>query len=227
MSWGIVANRRALAAELAGTFLLMASVLGAFYAFGTPSGAGLLGIALCVGFTAMALAFAVGHVSGCHLNPAVTLGLVAAGRMPAGVAPGYIAAQCLGAAAAGGLYWLVDRAPATFAANGYDALSPSKAGMLSVFPIEAVLAAFLVFVVIGATNRRAPSGFLPIALGATLAAIHVLAIPISNASANPARSLASALFAGREALSQLWLFWVAPILGGVLGGALARWLQEE
>jgi aquaporin Z len=227
MSWGVVIDQRALAAELAGTFMLMASVLGAFYAFGTPAGAGLLGIALCVGFTAMALAFAVGHVSGAHLNPAVTLGLVAGGRMPASAAPGYMLAQCLGAAAAAWLYWLVDRAPAGFAANGYDALSMSKAGMLSVFPIEAVLTAFLVFVVMGATNRRAPAGFMPIALGATLAAIHVLAIPISYASVNPARSLASALFAGRDALEQVWLFWVAPILGGVIGGALARWVQEE
>jgi aquaporin Z len=225
-------NQRALAAELIGTFMLMASVLGAFYAFGAPAseargGAGLLGIALTVGFTAMTLAFALSHVSGAHLNPAVTLGLIAGGRMPANIAIGYVAAQCLGAVAACAVYWLIGRAPTAFAANGYGALSPTEAGMLPVLLVEAVLTAFLVFVLIGATNRRAPVGFSPIALGATLAAIYVMAIPISNASVNPARSLAGALFAGRAALAQVWLFWVAPILGGVIGGALARWLQEE
>ena len=233
-------NQRALAAELVGTFMLMAAVLGAFYAFGTPSletpgGANLLGIALTVGFTAMALALAVGHVSGnvsgtvsgAHLNPAVTLGLIAGGRVAAGTAVGYIAAQCAGAVAACGVYWLIGRAPPAFAANGYGALSPTQAGMLPVFLVETVLTAFLVFVAVGATNRRAPAGFAPIALGATLAAIYVMAIPLSNASVNPARSLGSALFAGRTALGQVWLFWVAPILGGVIGGALARWVQEE
>jgi aquaporin Z len=229
-------NQRALAAELIGTFMLMAAVLGAFYAFGTPSlgtpgGANLIGIALTVGFTAMALALAVGHiagnVSGAHLNPAVTLGLIAGGRVAAGTAAGYIAAQCAGAVAACGVYWLIGRAPPAFAANGYGALSPTEAGMLPVLLVEAVLTAFLVFVAMGATNRRAPAGFAPIALGATLAAIHVMAIPLSNASVNPARSLGSALFAGRTALGQVWLFWVAPILGGVIGGALARWVQEE
>jgi aquaporin Z len=226
-------NQRALAAELIGSFMLMAAVLGAFYAFGAPSlgaapgGANLLGIALTVGFTTMALALAIAHVSGAHLNPAVTLGLIAGGRLPAGSAVGCIGAQCIGAAAACGTYWLIGRAPLAFAANGYGALSPTQAGMLPVFLVETVLSAFLAFIAIGATNRRAPAGLAPVALGATLAAIHIMAIPISNASVNPARSLASALFAGSAALGQLWLFWVAPILGGVIGGALARWLQEE
>jgi aquaporin Z len=225
-------TQRALAAELIGTFMLMAAVLGAFSAFGTPplgaaDAASLIGIALTVGFTAMTLGAAVGHVSGAHINPAVTLGLIAGGRVPAAVAAGYIAAQCAGAVAACMLYWLVGRAPAAFAANGYAALSPSGAGLLAVLLVELVLTAFLVFVVMGATSKRAPAGFAALALGATLAAIHVLAIPISNASVNPARSLASALFAGWPALGQVWLFWVAPILGGVLGGALARWVQEE
>jgi aquaporin Z len=223
-------NQRALAAELIGTFMLMASVLGAFYAFGAPGalgGGGIIGVALCVGFTALALAFAVGHVSGGHFNPAVTLGLIAGGRCAASTAVGYILAQCLGAVAACALYWLAGRAPAAFAANGYDALSMTRAGMLPVFLVETVLTAFLVFVIMGATSLRAPAGFAPIALGATLAAIHIMAIPISNASVNPARSLASAIFAGKMALGQVWLFWVAPILGGVIGGVLARWLQEE
>jgi aquaporin Z len=221
--------QRALAAEFIGTFMLMSSVLGAaFYSFGAPAGAaGILGVALSIGFTVMALAFSIGHISGGHYNPAVTLGLVAGGRVSAGTAPGYIVAQCLGAFAACATFSLIGKAPPTFAANGYDALSMLKAGLLSVFLIETVLTAFLVFVIMGATNRRAPAGFAPIAVGVTLAAIHIMAIPISNASVNPARSLGSAIFGGTAALSQVWLFWVAPILGGVIGGALARWLQEE
>ncbi len=221
-------NQRALVAEFVGTFMLMSSVLGAFYSVGASAGpAGILGVALSIGFTVMALAFAIGHISGGHFNPAVTLGLIAGGRVAANSAVGYIAAQCAGAIVACGLFAIIGRAPPTFAANGYDALSMTKAGMLSVFLIETVLTAFLVFVIMGATNRRAHAGFAPIAMGATLAAIHIMAIPISNASVNPARSLGSAMFGGTAALSQLWLFWVAPILGGVIGGALARWLQEE
>lgn len=222
-------NQRALAAEFIGTFMLMSSVLGAtFYSFGAPAGAaGILGVALSNGFTVMALAFAIGHISGGHFNPAVTLGLIAGGRVAANSAAGYIIAQCLGALAACAVFAMIGRAPPTFAANGYDALSMTKAGMLSVFLIETILTAFLVVVIMGATNRRAPTGFAPIAVGATLAAIHIMAIPISNASVNPARSLGSAVFGGGVALGQLWLFWVAPILGGVIGGAVARWLQEE
>jgi len=222
-------NQRTLAAEFIGTFLLMSSVLGAaFYSFGAPAGAaGILGVAFSIGFTVMALAFAIGHVSGGHFNPAVTLGLIAGGRVAASSAVGYILAQCLGAIAACAVFWTIGSSPPQFAANGYDALSMLKAGMLPVFLIEAVLTAFLVFVIMGVTSRRAPPGFAPIAIGATLAAIHVMAIPISNASVNPARSLGSALFAGSTALGQLWLFWVAPILGGVIGGFLARWLQED
>ena len=221
-------NQRALAAEFVGTFMLMSSVLGGFYSFGAPAGpAGIIGVALSIGFTVMALAFAIGHISGGHFNPAVTLGLIAGGRVAANSAVGYIVAQCAGAIVACAVFAIIGSTPPTFAANGYGALSMTKAGMLSVFLIETVLTAFLVFVIMGATNRRAPAGFAPIAVGATLAAIHIMAIPISNASVNPARSLGSALFGGTAALSQLWLFWVAPILGGVIGGALARWLQEE
>ncbi len=222
-------NQRALAAEFIGTFMLMSSVLGAaFYSFGAPSGAaGILGVALSIGCTVMALAFAIGHISGGHFNPAVTLGLIAGGRVAANSAIGYIVAQCLGAIAACVVFYLIGAAPPTFAANGYGALSMLKASMLSVFLIETVLTAFLVFVIMGATNRRAPAGFAPIAVGVTLTAIHIMAIPISNASVNPARSLGSAMFGGTAALGQVWLFWVAPILGGVIGGVLARWLQEE
>ncbi len=221
--------QRAHVAECIGTFMLMSSVLGAaFYSFGAPSGAaGILGVALSIGATVMALAFAVGHISGGHFNPAVTLGLIAGGRVKSSTALGYIVAQCLGALLACGLFSLIGKAPPTFAANGYGPLSMLQAPLSSVFLIELVLTAFLVFVIMGVTNRRAPAGFAPIAIGLTLTAIHLMAIPISNASVNPARSLATAVFAGTTALSQLWVFWVAPIVGGVVGGALARWLQEE
>jgi aquaporin Z len=221
--------QRALAAEFIGTFMLMSSVLGAaFYSFGAPSGAaGIVGIALSIGATVMALALAVGHISGAHFNPAVTLGLIAGGRFNSSNALGYVLAQCLGALAACGLFSLIGKAPPTFAANGYGSLSMLQASLFSVFLIELVLTAFLVFIIMGVTNRRAPAGFAPLAIGLTLTAIHLMAIPISNASVNPARSLGTAVFGGATALSQLWLFWVAPIIGGVIGGALARWLQEE
>jgi aquaporin Z len=222
-------NQRALAAEFIGTFMLMSSVLGAaFYSFAAPAGAaGILGVAFSIGLTVMALAFSIGHISGGHFNPAVTLGLIAGGRVKSSDAIGYIIAQCLGAIAACALFYIIGRAPPTFAANGYDSLSMLRSSLLSVFLIETLLTAFLLFVIMGATSKRAPAGFAPIAIGLTLTAIHIMAIPVSNASVNPARSLGSALFGGGTALSQLWLFWVAPILGGVIGGTIARWLQEE
>jgi len=222
-------NQRALAAEFIGTFMLMSSVLGAaFYSFGAPAGAaGILGVAFSIGLTVMALAFSIGHISGGHFNPAVTLGLVASGRVKSGDAIGYIIAQCLGALAACALFYVIGRAPPTFAANGYDSLSMLRSGLLSVFLIETVLTAFFLIVIMGATSKRAPAGFAPIAIGLALTAIHIMAIPVSNASVNPARSLGSAVFGGTLALSQLWLFWVAPILGAVIGGTIARWLQEE
>jgi aquaporin Z len=221
--------QRALVAELIGTFMLMSSVLGAaFYSFGAPSGAaGILGIALSIGATVMALAYAIGHISGGHFNPTVTLGLVAGGRFPRSNALGYVIAQCVGALLACVLFSVIGKAPPTFAANGYGPLSMLEASLLSVFLIELLLSAFLVFIIMGVTNRRAPAGFAPLAIGLTLTAIHIMAIPISNASVNPARSLATAVFGGTTALSQLWVFWVAPILGGVLGGLLARWVQDE
>jgi len=222
-------SQRALAAEFIGTFMLMSSVLGAaFYSFGAPSGAaGILGVAFSIGLTVMALAFSIGHISGGHFNPAVTLGLVAGGRVNANSALGYIVAQCLGALAACALFYVIGRAPPTFAANGYDSLSMLLSSLVSVFLIETVLTAFFLIVIMGATSKRAPAGFAPIAIGLALTAIHIMAIPVSNASVNPARSLGSAVFGGTLALSQLWLFWVAPILGGVIGGVIARWLQEE
>lgn len=222
-------NNRALAAEAFGTFMLMASVLGAaFYSFGAPAGAaGILGVALSIGCTVMVMAYAVGHISGGHFNPAVTLGLVAGGRFEANKAVPYIIAQVIGACAACGIFSLVGHTGANFAANGYGELSMLKASLSQVFILETVLTAFFILVIMGVTRPNGPSLLAPLAIGLTLTAIHLMAIPISNASVNPARSLGSAVYAGGEALSQVWLFWVAPILGGIIGGIFGRWLLED
>ena len=222
-------NIKALTAEAIGTFMLMVSVLGAaFYSFGAPAGpAGIVGVALSIGCTVMALAYAIGHVSGGHFNPAVTLGLVAGGRFDAGNAPGYILAQVIGACSACGVFSLIGHTGAGYAANGYGELSMLKASMSQVFIIEAVLTAFFLLIIMGVTRKGGPGLLAPVAIGLTLTAIHIMAIPISNASVNPARSMASAVYAGGEALSQVWVFWVAPILGGVIGGLLGRWLLED
>jgi aquaporin Z len=220
---------RKLAAEFVGTFMLMASILGAAsYSFAAPAGAaGILGVSLSIGLTVMAMAYAVGHVSGGHFNPAVTVGLIAAGRFPASAAPAYIIAQCAGAIAACAVFSLIGGVGPGFAANGFGALSMTKADMASVFVIEVVMTAFFLVVIVGATSRAAPAGFAPIAIGLALAAIHLMSIPVSNTSVNPARSFAPALFAGGQALGQSWLFWAAPLLGAVIGGLLGRWLAED
>jgi aquaporin Z len=220
---------KALGAEFIGTFMLMASVLGAaFYSFGAPGGAaGIIGVALSIGITVMALAYSIGHISGGHYNPAVTLGLVAGGRFPMGDAIGYIVAQCLGAIAACAVFTIIGNTGTTFAANGYDSLSMLKAGLVPVFVIEFVLTAFFLIVIMGATRATAAAGFAPIAIGLTLTAIHLMSIPISNTSVNPARSLGPALFGGSEALLQVWVFWAAPILGGVGGALIYKWLDDE
>jgi aquaporin Z len=222
-------NIKALAAEAIGTFMLMSSVLGAaFYSFGAPAGAaGILGVALSIGCTVMALAYTVGHISGGHFNPAVTLGLVAGGRFDLSQAPGYIIAQVIGAAASCGVFGLIGHTGATYAATGWGELSMLKASMSEVFIIETVLTAFLVFVIMGVTRKGGPGLLAPVAIGLTLTAIHIMSIPISNASVNPARSLGSAIYAGGEALQQVWLFWVAPIIGGVIAGLVGRWIQED
>ncbi len=223
-------NFKALGAEVVGTFMLVAAVLGAaFYSFGAPAGAaGIIGVALSIGLTVMATAYAIGHVSGGHYNPAVTLGLVAGGRFPIADAPAYIAAQVIGACAACGVFSLIGHTGATYAANGWgDNLSMLKATAGQVFVIETVLTAFFLLVIMGVTRKNGPSLLAPVAIGLTLTAIHLMSIPISNTSVNPARSLGPALYAGGEALSQVWLFWVAPILGGVIGGKLGNWLLGE
>jgi len=222
-------NIRALAAEAFGTFMLMASILGAaFYSFGAPAGAaGILGVALSIGCTVMVMAYAVGHISGGHFNPAVTLGLVAGGRFEAGKAVPYIIAQVAGACAACGVFSIVGHTGSTFAANGYGDLSMLKATLSQVFVLEVVLTAFFVLVIMGVTRANGPALLAPLAIGLTLTAIHLMSIPISNTSVNPARSFGPALYAGGEALSQVWVFWAAPILGGVIGGLFGRWLLED
>lgn len=219
---------RPLVAEFIGTFMLMASVLGAaFYSFGAPAGAaGILGVAFSIGLTVMALARSIGHVSGGHYNPAVTLGLAAGGRFDFAAAPGYIIAQCLGAASACGVFSIIGGGVGgTYAANGFGDLSMLKVGMPGVFLIELVLTAFFLMVIMGSTRKDSAPGFAPLAIGMALTAIHIMAIPVSNASVNPARSFASAIYAGGEPLAQLWVFWAAPILGAVIGALVYRYLD--
>lgn len=219
---------KALGAEFIGTFMLTASVLGAaFYSFGAKSGAaGILGVALSIGITVMVLARAIGHISGGHYNPAVTLGLVAGGRFSAAHAIPYIVAQCLGAIAATGVFAVIGDAPATYAANGYGSLSMINASLTSVLIIEALLTAFFLIIIMGSTRPNAPAGFAPLSIGLTLTAIHLMSIPVSNTSVNPARSLGPAVFAGGEPLTQLWVFWAAPIAGAVIGALIYRCLDE-
>jgi aquaporin Z len=221
---------KALTAEFIGTFMLVASIL--FVALFSYGNAGNIGVCLSVGFTVMALAYALGPISGGHFNPAVTLGLVAGGRFDAGKSLGYILAQCAGAIAATTMLLMVAKGSnakdlnlGNFGSNAYD--TASSFSMLSVITVEAVLTAFFLIVIMGATSKKAPAGFAPIAIGLTLGAIHLMAIPISNCSVNPARSLAAAIYGGPTALSQVWVFWVAPIIGGVIGGLAGRWLHDE
>lgn len=221
-------NIKALVAEFIGTFMLTGAVLGAaFYSFGAPGGpAGIVGVALSIGITVFATARAIGHISGGHYNPAVTLGLVAGGRFQLSEAAPYIVAQCLGAIAVTAVFATIGNAPANYAANGYGSLSMINASLASVLIIEVMLTAFFLIVIMGSTRGGAPAGFAPLAIGLALTAIHLMSIPVSNTSVNPARSLGPALFAGGEALSQLWVFWAAPIVGAVIGALIYRWLDE-
>ena len=213
------------AAELLGTFWLVLGGCGsAVIAAAFPGvGIGLLGVSLAFGLTVVTMAYAIGHVSGCHLNPAVSIGLCAAGRFPAGELPGYVIAQVLGGIAAGGvLYVIASGAPgfdgtAGFASNGYAEHSPGSYSMLAALVCEVVMTLFFLLVILGATDKRAPAGFAPLAIGLALTLIHLISIPVTNTSVNPARSTGVALYAGGWAISQLWLFWVAPVVGAVLG----------
>ncbi len=224
-------NKRALVAEFIGTFGLVAAICGAAL-FAAPAGGGLVSVAFAAGFSLLAMAYAVGHISGAHFNPAVTLGLVAGGRFEASDAVGYILAQVAGGASATFILAIILGGANGGSWNDFVAVSntyggPKQFSMLSTGLTEVVITALFVFVIMGVTSSHAPQGFAPIAIGLALALFHIIAIPISNASLNPARSTAAALFGGVGPLSQLWLFWVAPIAGGVIGGLVAKWLQEE
>jgi aquaporin Z len=179
------------------------------------------------------MAYAIGHISGCHLNPAVSVGLWAAGRFPAGKLVPYIAAQVLGAIAAGGVLFVIATGQAGFdvgagfASNGYGAHSPGGYSLPAALVTEVVMTAMFLVIILGATDKRAPAGFAPIAIGLGLTLIHLISIPVTNTSVNPARSTGVAMFAGGWALAQLWLFWVAPIVGGMLGAAIYRILGGD
>ncbi|MGT2478044.1 aquaporin Z [Methylobacterium oryzae CBMB20] len=226
---------RKCAAEAIGTFWLTFAGCGsAIIAAAFPQvGIGLLGVALAFGLTVVTMAYAVGHISGCHLNPAVTCGLAAGGRFPTHDILPYVVSQVIGGlVAAALLYAIASGAPdfsldKGFAANGYGEHSPGHYSLLSCLLSEVVLSMMFLFVIMGATHGKAPVGFAPLAIGLCLTLVHLVGIPITNLSVNPARSTGPAVFVGGWAIAQLWLFWVAPIFGGAHGGILYRWLSEE
>jgi len=219
-------------AEFVGTFWLVLGGCGsAVLAAAFPDvGIGLLGVSLAFGLTVLTMAFAIGHISGCHLNPAVSLGLCAAGRFPARHLPGYIIAQVCGGALAGGVLYVIASGQAGFdvsagfAANGYGEHSPGGYSMGAAIVIEVVMTAMFLVVILGATDTRAPAMLAPVAIGLCLTLIHLISIPVTNTSVNPARSTAVAFYAGGWAVSQLWLFWVAPILGAIVGAFVYRFI---
>jgi len=225
-----------LVAEFVGTFWLVLGGCGsAVLAAAFPNvGIGLLGVSLAFGLTVLTMAFAIGHISGCHLNPAVSFGLWAGGRFSAKDLPGYIIAQVLGAIAAGGVLYLVasgkagfDAVASGFASNGFDQHSPGGYSMQAALITEVVMTAMFLIVILGATDKRAPAGFAPIAIGLCLTLIHLVSIPVTNTSVNPARSTGVAIFVGGWAIQQLWLFWVAPIVGGIVGAVVYRVMGGE
>ncbi len=227
--------QRKLMAEAFGTFWLVFGGCGsALFAAAFPQlGIGFAGVSLAFGLTVLTMAYAVGHISGGHFNPAVSCGLAAAGRFSTGELVGYIVAQLVGATAAAAVLYLILSGKAGFtsvggfASNGYGELSPGKYSMVSAFVAEMMLTAFFLLVILGSTSKRAPAGFAPIAIGLCLTLIHLVSIPITNTSVNPARSTSQALFAGADAISQLWLFWAAPILGAVVGGLIHKSLLSD
>ena len=232
-----------LTAEFLGTFWLVlggcgSAVLAAnFGGDGNPLGIGLLGVSLAFGLTVLTAAYALGHISGGHFNPAVSFGLWAGGRFSAKDLLPYMVVQVVGAVAAGFILlqiasgspdFVIDATAAgAFASNGYGSLSPGGYNVAAAFLCEVVLTAFFLVVILGATHHRAPAGFAPIAIGLALTLIHLISIPVTNTSVNPARSTGVALFAGSGAIGQLWLFWLAPILGGLIGGFLYKWLGDD
>jgi aquaporin Z len=223
-------NMKQYGAEFLGTFWLVLGGCGsAVLAAAFPDvGIGLLGVSLAFGLTVLTMAFAIGHISGCHLNPAVSVGLWAGGRFPIGQLLPYIVSQVAGAIVAGGVLYLIASGKAGFevssgfASNGYGEHSPGGYSMLSALVSEVVMTMMFLMIILGATDKRAPQGFAPIAIGLALTLIHLVSIPVTNTSVNPARSTGVALFVGDWAIAQLWLFWVAPIAGGILGALAYR-----
>ncbi len=223
-----------LLAETFGTFWLVFGGCGAaVLAAGVPTlGIAFAGVSLAFGLTVLTMAYAVGHISGGHFNPAVTIGLWAGGRFPARDIPGYIIAQVVGAGLAAAVLFLIASGKADYsivenglASNGYGAHSPGGYSLQSALIIEVLLTGFFLFIIMGATDGRAPAGFAPIAIGLALTLIHLISIPVTNTSVNPARSTGPALIEGGIALQQLWLFWLAPIVGGVLGALTYNWVS--
>lgn len=222
-------------AEFFGTFWLVLGGCGsAVLASAFPNvGIGLLGVSIAFGLTVLTMAFAIGHISGCHLNPAVSLGLWAGGRFPAKELLPYIISLVLGAVVAGGVLYLIASGKtgfelsAGFASNGYGAHSPGGYSLPAALITEVVMTMMFLLVILGATDKRAPQGFAPIAIGLCLTLIHLISIPITNTSVNPARSTGVAVFVGDWAISQLWLFWIAPVVGALIGAAIYRFIGSE
>jgi aquaporin Z len=227
--------QKKLAAEFIGTFWLVLGGCGsAVLAAAFPDvGIGLVGVSLAFGLTVLTMAFAIGHISGCHLNPAVTIGLWAGGRHPTGEVLPYVASQVLGAILGAFVLLMIASGQPGFevssglASNGYGEHSPGGYSMAAGFLTEFVMTLMFLIIILGATDRRAPQGFAPIAIGLGLTLIHLVSIPVTNTSVNPARSTGPAVFVGDWALGQLWLFWVAPILGAAVAGYLYRWLGND
>lgn len=221
-------------AEFFGTFWLVLGGCGsAVLAAAFPNlGIGFLGVALAFGLTVLTMAYAIGHISGCHLNPAVSVGLWAGGRFPAARLLPYIVAQVLGAVTAAAVLYLIASGKAGFdvttgfASNGYGAHSPGGYTLQAAFVTEMVMTAMFLLIILGATDKRVPPGFAPIPIGLGLTLIHLISIPVTNTSVNPARSTGVALFAGEWALDQLWLFWLAPIIGALLGALIYRYIGK-
>ncbi|MBS0559129.1 MAG: aquaporin Z [Proteobacteria bacterium] len=223
-----------LAAEFFGTFWLTFGGCGAaVLAAGFPQfGIGFLGVSLAFGLTVLTMAYAVGHVSGGHFNPAVTVGMWTAGRCPAGNVIPYIVAQVIGAIVAAAALWTIASGkagwvPNGFASNGYGDLSPGKYGLGACVLTELLATGFFIFIIVGTTSKGAAVGFAGIPIGLALTLIHLVTIPVTNTSVNPARSTGPALFAGGEYIGQLWLFWLAPLVGGAVGGLVGRWMHED
>jgi aquaporin Z len=225
-------NMNRYGAEFVGTFWLVLGGCGsAVLAAAFPDvGIGLLGVSLAFGLSVLTMAYAIGHISGCHLNPAVSVGLWAGGRFPGNQLLPYIVAQVVGAVVAGGVLYLIASGKAGFdvsagfASNGYGAHSPGGYSLLAALITEVVMTMMFLLIILGATDQRAPQGFAPLAIGLGLTLIHLISIPVTNTSVNPARSTGVALFVGDWAVAQLWLFWLAPIAGALLGAAIYRWI---